>query len=47
MVASKQQPPSVHDLLKQYYGAFDSGISDLGSDPKHLEGFGDDSMGYR
>ena len=39
--------PSVHDLLKPYYGVFDSGIKNLGSNSKHLEGFGDDSLGHR
>ena len=31
---------SAYDLMKEYCGAFDSGIENLGSDPKHLEGFG-------
>lgn len=28
-------------------GKYDSGISDLGSNEKHLEGFGNDAMGKR
>jgi hypothetical protein len=31
---------SAYEMMKDYCGAFDSGIEDLGSNPKHLEGFG-------
>ena len=32
--------PSVHDLMKSDLGAVDSGVRDLGHNPKHLSGFG-------
>ncbi len=32
--------PSLHDLMKDSCGVVDSGVSDLGSSPKHLKGFG-------
>ena len=32
--------PSLHDLMKDSCGVVDSGVSDLGSNPKHLKGFG-------
>jgi hypothetical protein len=39
--------PSVHDLMKDCCGMFDSGVGDLSTNPKHMEGFGRDSMGDR
>lgn len=33
-------PLSAYEMMKEYCGKFDSGIDDLGSNPKHLEGFG-------
>lgn len=36
----KQARPSLHDLMKDSRGVVDSGVSDLGSNPKHLKGFG-------
>jgi len=39
--------PSVWDLTKDTCGIVDSGITDLASNPKHLEGLGEDSMGSR
>ncbi len=39
--------PSVHDLMKDCCGMFDSGAGDLSTNPKHMEGFGRDSMGDR
>jgi hypothetical protein len=36
----KRAMVSAYDLMKEYCGAFDSGIANLGSDEKHLEGFG-------
>ena len=38
---------SVHDLMKDYCGIVNSGIGDLSTNPKHMEGFGRDSMGNR
>lgn len=35
------------DLMKDGCGIVNSGISDLGSNKKHLEGLGRDSMGHR
>lgn len=35
------------DLMKDGCGIVSSGISDLGSNKKHLEGLGRDSMGHR
>ncbi len=32
--------PTLHDLMKDSCGIFDSGLSDLASNPKHLKGFG-------
>lgn len=32
--------PGLHDLMKDSCGVVDSGVPDLGSNPKHLEGFG-------
>ncbi len=39
--------PSLHDLMKDCCGMLDSGVSDLATDPKHMEAFGRDSMGDR
>ncbi|CAN5574312.1 hypothetical protein BH20ACI4_BH20ACI4_27880 [soil metagenome] len=33
-------PKSFAEVAKKYIGCIDSGISDLGSNKKHLEGFG-------
>lgn len=32
--------PSLHDAMKASLGVLDSGVRDLGHDPKHLTGFG-------
>jgi len=42
-----KRPQTVYDLMKDCIGIVDSGISDLASNPKHLEGLGRDSMGHR
>ena len=34
------EPVSAYQAMRKYCGKFDSGIDDLGSDPKHMEGFG-------
>jgi len=39
--------PSLYDLMKPSLGIADSGVGDLASNPKHMEGFGLDSMGHR
>jgi hypothetical protein len=36
----EQARPSLHDLMKDSCGVVDSGVSDLGSNPRHLKGFG-------
>ena len=40
-------PVTLHDLMRKYCGIVDSGIDDLASNPKHMEGFGHASMGDR
>jgi len=37
--ASNDQP-SFYDLVKEDCGCFDSGVTDLATNPKYLEGFG-------
>jgi predicted DNA-binding protein len=38
---SKQKvEPSMYDLMKDAIGCFDSGVTDLATNPKHMEGFG-------
>jgi hypothetical protein len=32
--------PSAYDLLKDSFGCFDSGLGDLSTNPKYMEGFG-------
>lgn len=32
--------PSLHDVMKHSLGVVDSGVGDLGHNPKHLAGFG-------
>lgn len=32
--------PTLHDLMQDSSGIIDSGVPDLGSNPKHLKGFG-------
>lgn len=39
--------PSLHDLMKDSCGVVDSGVSDLGSNPRHLKGFGRAPRGHR
>ena len=34
------QAVSAYEMMKEFCGTFDSGVENLGSDPKHLEGFG-------
>lgn len=42
----RKRRPTVHDLIKDNIGIVNSGIPDLASNPKHLEGLGRDSMGH-
>jgi hypothetical protein len=39
--------PTLAELVKDVYGAVNSGIPDLGSNKKHLEGFGRDARRHR
>jgi predicted transcriptional regulator len=34
------ESPTLHDAMKSTLGVVDSGVSDLGHNPKHLTGFG-------
>jgi hypothetical protein len=34
-------------LMMKHVGSFRSGVKDLGSNPKHLRGLGEDSLGRR
>jgi hypothetical protein len=38
-----RRPPSLAALMKRARGMVDSGVGDLGSNPKHLAGFGRDA----
>lgn len=35
-----RKKPGLHELMKDASGVVDSGVPDLGSNPKHLQGFG-------
>jgi hypothetical protein len=39
--------PTAYELMKDACGVVDSGLPDLASNPKHLEGLGRDSLGDR
>ena len=32
--------PSLHERMKDFIGCFDSGVTDLATNPKYMEGFG-------
>ncbi len=34
--------PTVGELMKDYIGIVDSGVTDLSTNPKYMEGFGED-----
>lgn len=38
---------SLRESMMKQVGRFDSGIDDLGSNPNHLEGLGEDALGHR
>ena len=42
LTSRKRTRPSLHDRLKKYQGAGGSGLKDLASNPKHMEGYGRD-----
>ncbi|MEX2580844.1 MAG: CopG family transcriptional regulator [Verrucomicrobiales bacterium] len=35
-----EEEPTAYDLMKDGCGCVDSGVADLATNPKHLEGFG-------
>lgn len=35
-----EDAPSAYNLMKDGFGCIDSGVGDLSSNPKHMEGFG-------
>ena len=35
-----EEEPSAYDVMKEGLGCIDSGIGDLATNPKHMEGFG-------
>ena len=35
-----EEEPSMYDLIKEDLGCMDSGLGDLSTNPKHMEGFG-------
>ena len=41
------RPPSLSELMKDAMGVVDSGVPDLGSDDRHLAGFGRDARRHR
>ncbi|MGD9508210.1 MAG: hypothetical protein AB7I59_27275 [Geminicoccaceae bacterium] len=45
--APRGSRPDLATLMRDARGVVDSGIPDLGSDPRHLDGFGRDSSGDR
>lgn len=40
MLRESTAEPSLYDLMKATIGSVDSGVTDLGHNPKHLAGFG-------
>ena len=40
--AKQPEPPTAYELMKDGCGIVDSGLGDLATNPKHLEGFGRD-----
>jgi hypothetical protein len=45
---TKAKPtPTAWDMMKDACGIFDSGVDDLATNPKYLEGLGRDSIGDR
>lgn len=43
----KQPHPNLARLMKRARGTIDSGVPDLASNPKHLDGFGRDDRRHR
>ena len=38
---SVEEEPSFYDLVKDDLGCFDSGVTDLATNPKYMEGYGE------
>ena len=45
--SKKRHPLTLAGLTKRARGIVDSGVSDLGSNPRHLKGFGSNARGNR
>lgn len=45
--AARKASPTLHDLMRGACGVVDSGVADLGSNPKRLKGFGDAPRRHR
>lgn len=45
--AKSKKQPTVFDLMKDSIGIVSSGIGDLSTNPKHMEGYGKDSKRHR
>jgi hypothetical protein len=41
--AKSRKRPTLAELMQDYVGIVDSGVPDLATNPKYLEGFGEDS----
>ncbi|MGJ3241632.1 MAG: ribbon-helix-helix protein, CopG family [Opitutales bacterium] len=39
-VGTVEEEPSAYDLMKEGCGCVDSGVTDLATNPKYMEGFG-------
>jgi hypothetical protein len=46
-VPNTAEPPSLAERMQRYRGIVDSGVTDLATNPKHLENFGRDSTDHR
>jgi hypothetical protein len=38
--SAKRREPTLADLMGEYRGIIDSGVGDLSSNPKHMDGYG-------
>ncbi|MBI4349793.1 MAG: hypothetical protein HY553_23350 [Elusimicrobia bacterium] len=47
LVGESRSQAQLHAELMKFAGSVDSGITDLATNPKHMEDFGRDSMGHR
>ncbi len=45
--AGEASRPTLHELMQGARGVVDSGLADLGSNPKHLKGFGGAARRHR